>query len=79
MDIQNILKNIKLYRVQSSNIFAIGYDPKNYILAIIFNNNSQYIYFNVPNNVWNYFSSSDSKGKTFKDVIKNKYKFIKLR
>lgn len=51
MDIQNILKNIKLYRVQSSNIFAIGYDPKNYILAIIFNNNSQYIYFNVPNNV----------------------------
>lgn len=79
--INDIVKNIKMYRVFSTNIIAIGYDEKHKILRIIFKGDSSYLYFNVEKELWDNLYNSDSKGKTLRESIisqKDKYKYLKL-
>ena len=47
VDTESILKMIPMYKVISSNISAIGYNPAKQVMRVIFKGNSSYLYFNV--------------------------------
>lgn len=80
-NLEEIVKNIKMYKIASSNITALGYDENNKVLRVIFKNNSSYIYTNVEPEVWHIIINSESKGKSLNENIvrhKEKYKYYKL-
>lgn len=80
-NLEEIVKNIKMYKIASSNITALGYDENNKVLRVIFKNNSSYIYTNVEPEVWQIIINSESKGKSLNENIvrhKEKYKYYKL-
>lgn len=79
--LSQIVTNIKMTPVISSNIVAIGYDRENKVLRVIFKGNSSYLYFNVEEEVYNNLAQSESKGKTLNESVvrqKDKYKYIKI-
>lgn len=79
--IKEIVKNIKMFKVFSTNLVALGYDESYKILRVIFKGNSSYLYFNVEPEIWNLLNNSESKGKTLNESVirqKDKYKYIKL-
>lgn len=79
--INEIVKNITMYKVMSTNIMAIGYDKTNRVMRVIFKGNSSYLYFGVEPEIYSMISLSESKGKTLNEQIirqKDKYKYIKL-
>ena len=78
----NVINQIPMYKVESSNINFIGYDENNRILKVIFNTNSSYVYFGIPLIIWEELKISESKGKYLtENVIKKpeQYKFIKIQ
>ena len=80
-ELQQIIENIKMYKVYSSNLIALGYDESHKILRVIFKGNSSYLYFNVEPEIWNLLNNTESKGKTLSESVikqKDKYKYIKL-
>ena len=80
-NLEEIVKNIKMYKIASSNITALGYDENNKVLRVIFKNNSSYIYTNVEPETWQTIINSESKGKSLNENIvrhKEKYKYYKL-
>lgn len=80
-ELKEIIVNIKMYKVYSTNLVAIGYDEVHKILRVIFKGNSSYIYFDVEPEIWNTLNNSESKGKTLNESVirqKDKYKFIKI-
>ena len=80
-NLEEIVKNIKMYKIASSNITALGYDENNKVLRVIFKNNSSYIYTNVEPEVRQIIINSESKGKSLNENIvrhKEKYKYYKL-
>jgi len=79
--INDIVDNIKMQRVFSTNLVAIGYDENKRVLRVIFKGNSSYLYFNVEPEVYTTLIQSESKGKTLNESVikqKEKYKYIKL-
>ena len=79
--LSQIVTNIKMTPVISSNIVALGYDKENKILRVIFKGNSSYLYFNVEDEIYNNLAQSESKGKTLNESVvrhKDKYKYIKI-
>lgn len=81
VDTESILKMIPMYKVISSNISAIGYNPAKQVMRVIFKGNSSYLYFNVEPEIWKYIINSESKGKALTESVikhKDKYKYIKL-
>lgn len=80
--LQQKLRDLPMYKVVSSNISYLGYDKDFKILKVIFNNNSSYAYFGVPEIIWLELVNAESKGKYLtENVVKKKetYQFIKLR
>lgn len=80
-ELKEIVKNITMYKVISTNIIAIGYDNMRHIMRVIFKGNSSYLYFGVEPDIYDTIMQSESKGKTLNEQIirqKNKYKYIKL-
>ena len=61
--------------VESANIEKIGYDDQKRQLHIIFLKKTHYVYFDVPNNTWEEFLASESKGKYFHKMIKGYFAF----
>lgn len=81
IDLPTILKDINMYKVASSNISALGYNPKSQVLRVIFNGGSSYLYFNVEPIMWDALAKSQSKGKFLTENItkrKDKYKYLKI-
>ena len=79
--IKEIVDNIKMQRVFSSNLVAIGYDENKKVLRVIFKGNSSYLYFDVEPEVYNTLMQSESKGRALNESVirqKEKYKYIKL-
>ena len=72
------MKNIKMIEVESSNIQAIGFDPKSSTLYVTFKPMSDYSYSGVDKDVFEEFLASESKGKFFHQYIKNNYSFQRL-
>jgi len=79
--IKEIVTNIKMQRVFSSNLVAMGYDENKKVLRVIFKGNSSYLYFDVEPDVYNTLMQSESKGRALNESVikqKEKYKYIKL-
>jgi hypothetical protein len=66
-------------KVSSSNISEIGYDRASGTLEVSFSGGGVYQYAGVPKSVYDHFAAAPSKGVYFASVIKNGYKFTKLR
>ncbi len=69
--------------VISSNIAEAGYDDETRTLEIQFCNKAGektgvYRYLNVPPETWNGFLNADSKGRYFRDYIRNQYECHKI-
>lgn len=66
--------------VESSNLASVGYDEKNEILEIEFNNGGVYQYFDVPEHIYEELMNADSHGQYFdRNVKKAGYKFRKMK
>ncbi len=76
------LSEIKMYKVESSNINYLGYDNDLQILKVIFRNDSCYAYFGVPQYTWNQLCMAQSKGSYLTENVIRKpdmYKYLKIR
>lgn len=65
--------------VDSSNIQAIGYDSDNATLRIVFNDGSEYEYYDVPQYEFDSFYAAESKGKYGHQNIYKVYRQQKIR
>ena len=63
--------------VESSNIEAIGYDDDGQELHVHFLSGGQYVYHNVPREIFDAFLQAPSKGSFLNREIKNVYMFAK--
>lgn len=61
--------------VSSSNITSVGYDPDTQTLEVQFTSGGRYQYFDVPQEDYDSFIASPSKGQFFADNIKNSYRY----
>ncbi len=62
---------------ESSNISQIGYDRDTSVLEVEFNNGGTYLYYDVPESVWEEFKGADSKGQFLHQQIKGMYRYSK--
>ena len=62
---------MKMIQVKSSMIKTIGYDSKNEILKVTFNNDKTYLYYGVPQETFDNFKGAESIGKFFHANIRN--------
>ena len=76
----------KLQRVKSSNVWSYAFQPKDnnvgdMLMQFKAKNGGPgdiYIYYNVPNKVWQRLVGSPSKGHTFWELVRNVYTYAKL-
>lgn len=66
-------KPMKKIKVESSNINYVSYDEKFELLIIEFYNDSVYAYAGVPKEIYEKLMKSESVGKTFHSLIRDKY------
>ena len=81
IDLNELIKEIPMYKVTSSNISAIGYNSNRQVLRVMFGNNTSYLYFEVEPAIWELLIRSQSKGKFLTEHItkrRDKYKYIKI-
>jgi hypothetical protein len=69
---------MKLKKVKSSNIVAVGYDAKKKMLAIEFNGGVIYNYKDIPPQTYHKFMNAVSKGSYFHSHIRDIYKYEKV-
>ena len=76
----------KLMRVKSSNVWSYAFNPKDEnvgdMLMQFKNKNGGpgdiYIYYDVPNKIWQRLVAAPSKGHAFWDMIRHRYTYAKL-
>jgi hypothetical protein len=66
-------ENMILTTVQSNAIHAIGYDPENHLMEIIFTGGGIYCYSEVPPHIFQQFLQAGSKGGFFQSHIRGAY------
>lgn len=70
---------MKMHPMYSSNIGAIGYDPKQALLHVRFNSGKLYSYADVEQTTFNAFINAASVSNYFHTHIRNKYTRTRLR
>jgi hypothetical protein len=70
---------MNLIKVDSSMIYAVGYDEEAQILEVVFKRTGVYRYHNVPKDVYERLLESDSKGSYMRDMIIDMYPAEHLR
>ena len=70
---------MNLIKVDSSMIYAVGYDEKTQILEVVFKRTGVYRYRDVPKDVYEQLMESDSKGSYMRDLIIDMYPTEHLR
>ena len=68
-----------LVKVDSSMIYAVGYDPDTQTLEVVFTRTGVYIYEGVPQEVYDGLLSADSKGSYMRGYIIDSYPTRKLK
>lgn len=76
----------KMLRVKSSNVWSYAFQPKDYNLGTMLiqfkgakgGPEDVYVYYDVPNKLWQKFVSAPSKGSFFWKHIRNVFKYSKL-
>lgn len=66
-------------RVDSSNLFAVGYDEASKTLEIEFHTRKVYRYYNVPKIVVRQLMDAESMGEFFNFYIKDAYRWRRVR
>ena len=61
-------------RIRSSNISSVGYDPEDETLEVEFVGGSVYQYIGVPQQLYERFMASPSKGRFFSAHIRDKFR-----
>ena len=70
---------MELIKVDSSMIYAFGYDEQEQVLEVIFKRTGVYRYHNVPKEVYQQLLDSDSKGGYMRDLIIDMYPTERVR
>lgn len=70
---------VRMIKVNSTNLSAVGYDSETKILTIEFNDGGLYEYYDVPQNVFDGLMSDSSKGSFFHRFIRDTYRTVKIR
>ena len=68
-----------LIKVDSSMIYAVGYDPETQTLEVVFNRTGVYIYEGVPQEVYDGLLAAESKGRYMRAYIIDMYPTRKLK
>lgn len=68
-----LLNQIEMIPVVSSNIAAIGYSDTCSVLQVNFLNGTRYRYFDIPAQVFSNFLAAPSKGRYLNNVIKSEF------
>lgn len=69
----------KLTPVESSNIAAVGYQPKKKVLTVQFLNGAEYTYEGVPPAINKALMAAESKGKYLNAAIKGTYDYKQIK
>jgi len=70
---------MNLIKVDSSMIYAVGYDEEAQILEVVFKRTGVYRYHNVPKKVYEGLLKAASKGSYMRDMIIDMYPSEQLR
>jgi len=69
---------MKMTPVDSSNLSAVGYDPKTKTMHIRFQSGRLYAYYDVPEDIYQDLMNADSLGSYFNSFIKGAFAYTKL-
>jgi len=69
---------MKLKPIESEMLLAAGYDPKSFILHVVFRTGESYRYKNVPGFVYDGLMNADSKGKYMHKRIIGRYEYERI-
>ena len=72
---KQLLDQIRMIPVNSSNVAAIGYCDVCRVLQVDFSNRKRYRYQDVPSQVFDSFLAAPSKGRFLNSVIKSEFGF----
>jgi hypothetical protein len=64
--------------VMSSNLEAVEYDSDNAMLYIQFHSGSEYVFLDVPQDVYEELMEADSHGKYFWKHIRDRYEYHRI-
>ena len=70
---EKFMPEVTMFAVESSTILSIGYSKEKQELHIIFNGNHEYVYRDVPADLWEEFRKAESIGRFFAQNIKKKF------
>ncbi|MBX9851434.1 MAG: KTSC domain-containing protein [Cytophagaceae bacterium] len=71
---------MRLRKINSRIVHAVGYDPAYLLLEVRFRISKKiYGFLNVPKQVYDDFMKARSKGQFFNYYIKNNYTFIEIK
>lgn len=72
--------SVKMESVKSKQIKKIGWENTNMTLYIEFHrSNNTYMYYNVPEEIYNGIKTADSPGKYFQKNIRDIYSYNKVQ
>ncbi len=70
---------MQLTTVESSMIYAVGYDPDTQTLEVVFNRTGVYQYYDVPLEEYEGLMEAESKGRYMLDCIIDLYPWSKVK
>ena len=70
---------MKFVKVESSTVAEVGYDYENKGLEVHFKNGREYIYENVPVEVYAKMLEADSKGKYLNESVIGRYTYARTK
>ncbi|WP_205510693.1 KTSC domain-containing protein [Longitalea arenae] len=62
----------------SATVAKIGYEHSNAALEVEFHNGTVYQYFDVPEQVWEAFKASASKGEFLNNTLKGQFRYSRV-
>ena len=68
---------MQYHDIESTNITKAGYDPAERRMEVVFKNGGVYSYHDVPQEAFDAFMASKSKGSHHHSEIKGRYRFTK--
>ena len=70
---------MQLATVESSMIYAVGYDPDTQTLEVVFNRTGVYQYYDVPPEEYEGLMEAESKGRYMLDCIIDVYPWSQIK
>ena len=70
---------MQLIQVESSMIYAVGYDEESQTMEVAFNSGGVYRYFDVPKDIYEGLLAAESKGRYMRANVIDMYPYAKGR